>query len=129
MADETAARPTARHESAAGRTTIADKVLERLAAGAALEVPGVVRHRPGPDVLSAVTSDAPRVSVDVAGERVWIDLKVAVEWEACAKDVASELRRHVGEHVSRLTGKTVDRVDVTVGAFVPASAGTRRRVQ
>jgi uncharacterized alkaline shock family protein YloU len=128
VADETTVLPAAPH-AAAGRTTIADKVLERLAAGAALEVPGVVRHRAGPEVLSAVTSDAPRVSVEVAGERLRIDIKVAVEWEASAQEVAAQLRRHVGEHVGRLTGKTVDRVDVAVTALVPASPETRRRVQ
>lgn len=129
MADDTPVLTSVPHETAGGKTTIADKVLERLATGAALEVPGVLRHRPGPDVLAAVTSDAPRATVEVAGERVRIDLKVAVEWEASAREVAAELRRHVADQVGRVTGKHVDRVDVTVGALVPARTKTGRRVQ
>lgn len=129
MGEDTAALPLVPDGTARGTTTIADKVLERLAARAALEVPGVVRHSTGPDVLSAVTPDLPRASAQVAGDRVSVDLKVAVDWAASAHEVAASVRRHAREELQRLTGKTVDRVDVTVSALVAApAAGIRRRV-
>jgi uncharacterized alkaline shock family protein YloU len=130
VAEDTAVLPRVPDGAVRGTTTIADKVLERLAARAALEVPGVIQHSEGPDVLSAVTSDLPRVSAETAGDRVSIELKVAVDWASSAHEVAAALRDHVRGQLERLTGKTVDRVNVTVSALVmPPTAGHGRRVQ
>lgn len=135
VAEDTAVIPHAEHGTATGTaargtTTIADKVLERIAERAALEVPGVVRHNAGPELLSAVTSDLPRASAETAGDRVGVELTVALDWSASAHEAAADVRRHVGEQLERLTGKSVDRVDVTVAALVTRSAaGRERRVE
>lgn len=135
VAEDTAVVPHTVEETAGsatgrGRTTIADKVIERIAARAALEVPAVVRHNTGPEMLSAVTSNLPRVSAETAGDRLGVELTVALDWAASAHEAAADVRRHVGEQLERLTGKTVDRVDVTVAALVTGSAaGRERRVE
>ncbi|MCK6210710.1 Asp23/Gls24 family envelope stress response protein [Georgenia sp. EYE_87] len=115
-----------------GRTTIADKVVEQLAARTALEVPGVVRHAPGPDVLSTFTSTLPQASAETAGEHLTISVRVAVDWGASAQKVAEDVRRHVRDTLQRSTGKTVDRVNVTVAALLTAGQRTQdegRRVR
>ena len=115
-----------------GRTTIADKVVERLATRAALDVPGVLRHSAGPEVLSAVTTSWPQATADAAGERVSLKVSIALDWDASARDVAAAVRERVQQRLVEQTGKSVDRVDVTVAALVPSrrrDAGRDRRVQ
>ena len=104
-------------------------MIERLAARSCLEVPGVVRHVPGPDVLSAFASSLPSASAESAGDRVAVRVAVAVEWPAGAAEVARAVRAHTRSRLAALTGKVVDRVDVTVAALVPAAQPDERRVR
>lgn len=113
-----------------GRTTIADRVFQALAVRMALEVPGVVRDSAGPAVLSKVTGSLPDASVESAGERVRLTLEVAVTWESEVRSVAAEVRSHVRSRLAETTGKSVDRVDVTVTKLVPTASTTpERRVE
>lgn len=112
-----------------GRTRISSGVLERIAVRAALEVPGAVRHTPGPDALAALTSSLPRASAENAGERVAVALSVAAEWPAGAVEVAAAVREHVRDRLAAITGRQVDRVDVTVAALVPHREEQTRRVE
>lgn len=113
-----------------GRTTIADRVYEQLATRMSLDVPGVVPFSAGPELLSRLTATLPSASVESAGDRVRLRLQVAVAWEAEAVTVAAAVRRQVGERIARTTGKTVDRVDVTVARLVPPDlARPARRVE
>jgi uncharacterized alkaline shock family protein YloU len=110
-----------------GSTIIADDVLETLAAKNALGVPGVVRHSTGTLGTTFPTADA-----ETAGDRIRLQLRVAVQWEAKAHEVASAVRSEVRRKLQEQTGKTVDRVDVTVEALVPAARRddeTPRRVR
>ncbi|WP_225752802.1 Asp23/Gls24 family envelope stress response protein [Actinotalea sp. Marseille-Q4924] len=114
-----------------GRTEIADRVLERLAARFALEVPGVVRHSSGPP-LGGLGEHLPDASAESAGERVRVKLRLAVRWETPAHEVAAAVREDVRRRLTAATGKSVDRVDVVVGALLPSSRvpeDTGRRVQ
>lgn len=115
-----------------GRTTIADKVLELLATRAALDIPGVLRHSAGPELLSAVTASWPQATADSAGERVNVTLSLALDWDASARDVAARVRDHVRQRLVEQTAKSVDRVDITVAALVPSKkqdAGRERTVR
>ena len=103
-----------------GQTTIADRVLETLARRAALEIPGVVRHSTGSDLLP-MGSDHPAATVESAGDRVRLRLEVALTWGTAVPEVASTVRQHVRRRVSEQTGKVVDRVDVSVVALLPQS--------
>lgn len=109
-----------------GRTIIEDRVLETLAARTALDVPGVVRHTPGPDVLSAFNDTLPAASAESAGDRVRLRMRVAVDWDSEVRDVAGQVRTTVRERLARSTGKVIDRVDVTVAALVVGSQGAGR---
>ncbi len=102
-----------------GHLDIRDRVVERVAERAALEVPGVVRHS---GTLGRVTGrDLPRVDATVAGGRVRVRLDVAVEWPNPLPDTASAVRSTVAERLAALTGMTVDAVDVTAAhVVVPA---------
>lgn len=110
-----------------GRTTISDRVYEQLATRMALDVPGVVAYSAGPELLQRLTATLPSAAVESAGDRVRLQLQVAVAWEAGAVEVAAEVRRHVSERLARTTGKTVDRVDVTVARLVPVATGKQAR--
>lgn len=103
-----------------GRTVVADRVLERLAARIALDVPGVVRHSSGPP-LSGLGTDLLEASAETAGERVRLRLRLAVRWEVPAHEVAAQVREQVRERLGATTGKSIDRVDVVVGALLPSS--------
>lgn len=129
---EAAAGPPTAETRSRGTTTVADRAVERLARRFASEVPGVLRHSPGPVALSALTASLPRVSVESAGGRVRLEVDVAAEWEAGARSVAAEVRSAVGRRLAEATGMTVDRVDVTVVTLMPrarAESGGGRRVQ
>lgn len=102
-------------------------MLERLAVHIAREIPGVVHHTTGARPLGA---SLPTASVETAGARVRLVMRVAVDWECTVVEVAAQVRDQVRRRLGDLTGKTVDRVDVTVAALIPVArqARTERRV-
>ncbi|PKZ66443.1 Asp23/Gls24 family protein [Gordonia terrae] len=111
-----------------GTLTIADRVLEKVAARAALDIPGVVRHRGGVgSVLGPVgeRSTLPTASIHAGGTR--ITLSLALEWPCAVAEVSRRTRDHVAAEVERLTGVVPLRVDVTVSKFEPRQAIRRRQ--
>ncbi|MER5972699.1 Asp23/Gls24 family envelope stress response protein [Streptomyces sp. NPDC002055] len=106
-----------------GRTTIADSVVEKIAAIAAREVPGIhslgagmartfgaVRDRvPGgrPDVARGV-------KVEVGERQAAVDLDVVIEYGMPIIDVAGDARGNVISAVERMTGLEVVEVNITV---------------
>lgn len=114
-----------------GRTVVADRAVQRLARRFALEVDGVVPRSTGPSIVSALTSDLPTVTVESAGNRTWLDVRIAVAWERPACAVAAQVQRSLVERVAEATGTVVDRVDVTVTTLVPpgSASSERRRVE
>ena len=138
MADQsTAAAPTREQPTSRaptrGRTTLTDRALERLARRYALEVPGVEAPSPGPEVISALISSLPKASVEQAGDRVRLEVQIAVAWHAHARSVATQVRSDVARRLAESTGRTVDRVDVSVTNLVRPGAldraAGRRRVE
>ncbi len=110
---------------ARGRLVIADKAVERIASGAAREVPAV--HPTGARLgLPPRTSSLPSASATVAGGRSRVKVEVAIRWPASAATAAAAVRDHVQERVATLTGMTVDGVDVVVADVVHAASETRR---
>ncbi|MFF3765354.1 Asp23/Gls24 family envelope stress response protein [Streptomyces sp. NPDC001922] len=106
-----------------GRTTIADSVVEKIAAIAAREVPGIhslgagmartfgaVRDRvPGgrPDVARGV-------KVEVGERQAAVDLDVVIEYGMPIIDVAGDARSNVISAVERMTGLEVVEVNIAV---------------
>ena len=128
--------------SRAGRTelgmiTINDRVVEKMAARAAVEIPDA--GAAAPRILSrSVTGAAalgaratsltaqPKASADVDGSVVILDLSISVRWPASVPEVTSAVREHVRSRVNQLTGLTVAEVSISVTDLVTRLPGPPR---
>lgn len=111
-----------------GRLTIADRVVERIAAAAAAEVDaatGAARRVLGVAVSSA---DRPRVAARVHGQEATVEIDMSVSWPAPVRQVARRVREHVGERLVTLVGLRSARVDVHVAALPLERAPDEKRV-
>jgi uncharacterized alkaline shock family protein YloU len=106
-----------------GRIHIADEVVEKVAALAAIEVEGVADL--GGDFERAVESVRERIGLgnkrgdqgvkaDVKGHEVAISVTVMVEYGHVVLDVAREVQANVAEKTQRMLGLTVVEVNVNV---------------
>lgn len=102
-----------------GRTTIADRVIAKVARHAAAGASTVVSG-------SLVGSDLPQVDVDVAGTRARVRARVASTWPEPAADVAARVRDAVRSQLERIAGVRVDDLVVTVAAVQSPEPGKRR---
>ncbi len=106
---------------AAGKTTIADGVVAKVAGIAAREVAGVYALGGGGarafgairDVMNA-TDLAQGVKVEVGETQAAADITIVVEYPAPIQDVASNVRAAVAGAISRLVGLEVVEVNVEV---------------
>ena len=108
-----------------GATTMADRVVEKIAARAALDVPnaaGLSRRVAGRDF----GRPSVRAQVDVDGQVASVRLELAVEYPASARATTRGVRKHVGERVSTLCGLTVEHIDITVAVLRRAEPERRR---
>jgi uncharacterized alkaline shock family protein YloU len=128
--------------SPAGRTelgiiSINDRVVEKIAAGAAAEVPDAGAAAPrvlGRSVTGAAALGArptsltalPKSSADVDGSTVILDLSISVRWPASVPEVTSAVREHVRGRVHELTGLTVTEVSISVTDLVTRLPGPPR---
>lgn len=114
-----------------GTTTIADRVVERVAGHAVTLVDGA-SAAPRRVLGVSVGGDRPdrEASVDarVDGHTATIEATVAVDWPASVREVATRLRQQVREDVGRVTGVRVEHVDVDVVSLL-APVTPARRVQ
>lgn len=119
-------RPTssftgARDENAAGRTTISDGVVAKVAGIAAREVPGVYALGGGGarafgairDAINA-TDLTQGVKVEVGETQAAADLTIVVEYPSPIQEVAGNVRAAVAGAISRLVGLEVVEVNVEV---------------
>jgi uncharacterized alkaline shock family protein YloU len=106
-----------------GRIKVADEVVEKVAALAALEVSGVADM--GGDLARAFESVRDRigigsrrvnqgVSADIQDRQVAVSLTIVVEYGHVVMEVASEVKMNVARSVSRMLGLRVTEVNVTV---------------
>jgi uncharacterized alkaline shock family protein YloU len=106
-----------------------DRVVEKMAAGAAVEVPDagaaasrfLGRSMAGASALGARQTSLtalPKASADVDGSLVNLDLSISVRWPASVPEVTSAVRENVRRRVSELTGLTVSEVSISVTALV-----------
>ena len=108
-------------ESAAGRTTIADGVVAKIAGIAAREVPGVYALGGGGvralgALMSVVNADdlTQGVKVEVGETQAAADLTIVVNYPAPVQDVASNVRAAVSGAIRTLVGLEVVEVNVEV---------------
>lgn len=108
-----------------GRLTVHDRVVERIAAHVASEVPGVAPYR---GRLRRLTGQRlPRASAEISGRVTAVDVSVAVAWGTPMDDVAGAVRNAVRERLEVLGGMQVTRLNVTVKHIVRQA--TQERVQ
>ena len=128
--------------SRAGRTelgmiSIDDRVVEKMAARAAAEIPDAGAAAPrvlgrsvtGAAALGARTTSLtalPKASADVDGLIVILDLSISVRWPASVPEVASAVREHVRSRVKELTGLTVAEVSISVTDLATRLPGPSR---
>jgi|TARA_R110002020_G_scaffold14731_15_gene52383 uncharacterized alkaline shock family protein YloU len=116
----TPARPTA-DDTAAGKTTIADGVVAKVAGIAAREVPGVYALGGGGAralgaIRNVVNADdkSQGVKVEVGETQAAADITIVVEYPMPVQDVASNVRAAVSGAISQLVGLDVVEVNVEV---------------
>ena len=108
-----------------GRITVADSVVTKIAAQAAVENPdaGAATARvlgravPGAGRLGVRGTDLdalPKTVVRVDGSKAYVSLEIAVRWSASVAEVTGQVRRHVRDRVRDLAGLEVDEVDIVV---------------
>ncbi len=117
-----------RLSTARGETVIASSVVERIAARAAAEVPGVaVAERSGLDRLVSLTIGRPlnRIGSHVGGTRATIELAVTAHYPEPLRQVTGKVRRHVRDRVQEMTGLVVEEVRVRVDELVGHRRGWR----
>lgn len=122
-----------------GTVTIHDRVVEKMAARAATEVPDVGAAAPrvlgrslnAASQLGLRGSDlagVPRASARVDGSFAVVDLEVSLRWPCPIGAVTESLRAHVRERVHDLTELQLAEVNVHVLDLLPALP-TRSRVR
>lgn len=110
-----------------GDLTIADRVVDKVASIAALEVDGVVNSGSGLDKV--VGRRLPKVTTRTRGMQTRINVDIAVVWPLSAAEVADQVRSSVGDAVSEYVGLQVLAVDVSVVKVEQHRSANRRRVQ
>jgi uncharacterized alkaline shock family protein YloU len=114
-----------------GRTTIADRVIERIAVQAVSEVGaagGSARRMFGVTVGSAGLDQAAQVTADISGAAAALTVQLSVAYPASVTQTARDVRQQLIQRIRDLTGHTVPRVDITITA-VHGAAGPTRRVR
>jgi len=117
--------------------SIDDRVVEKMAACAAAEIPDaggaaprvLGRSLPGAGAFGARATSLtalPKASADVDGSTVILDLSISVRWPASVPEVSNAVREHVRSRVSGLTGLTVTEVAISVTDLVTRLPGPPR---
>ena len=118
---------TSTEPSDRGRTVIADKVVEAIAAAASTEVArvtGLARQVAG----RRISTPTVRAHAEVDGTSVALRLELAVDYRSPVRTVTRAVRQHVNEELRRQCAMDVDHIDITV-AVLRRTDTTRRRVQ
>ena len=125
----TSTNADAKHTSdAAGKNTIAEGVVSKVAGIAAREVPGV--HDLGNGAARAIGAirnainqqdRGQGVSVEVGEKQVAADIVIVAEYPVELQKVADDVRRSVTDAISQVVGMEVTEVNVTVSdVFIPS---------
>jgi uncharacterized alkaline shock family protein YloU len=110
-------------QSDQGKTTIADRVVQKIVGLAAREVPGIYDLGGGAArTLGAIRERIPGssqtsgqgVSVEVGETQAAVDLEVVTEYGMSIADVAKSVRRNVISAVEGMTGLQVTEVNLSV---------------
>jgi len=112
-----------------GTTTIADRVVEKIASRAVTEVEsatGAARTVLGVPLGGTDDHTPARVEATVDGGIVSVRVSMSVRWPRSVREVTTEVREHVTGQVERLTALTVAEVDITVPTLLQAESRQSR---
>jgi uncharacterized alkaline shock family protein YloU len=104
-----------------GQTAIADRVVARLAARAVAEVEqtgGAARQLIGVAIGRESGEGMARVSARIDGNLAMIEMRLSLAYPAPVRALTREVRRHVIERVTGLTGLEVRHVDIEVARLL-----------
>ena len=109
-----------------GSLSIADTVVEKVAAAAAGEVDhvgGAARRVLGVPTGREGGDGPPRGSATVNGQLATLEVRMSVVYPASVRAVTEATRAHLRDRVEALTELTVSRVDISVAALTGADTG------
>lgn len=120
-----------------GNISISSRVVQKLAARAAAEVPDAGAAAPrvmGRSVTTAARLGArqtslaglPKTSARVDGSTAVLDLSISIRWPASVPAVSSAVRDHVRARVTTLTGLDVTDVSISVTDLATGPQSTPR---
>jgi len=104
-----------------GQTVIADRVVARLAARAVAELEqtgGAARQLIGVAIGRETGEGMARVSARIDGRLAMIEMRLSLTYPAPVRALTREVRRHVIERVTGLTGLEVRHVDIEVARLL-----------
>lgn len=109
--------PTRRDGGGPGRTSVADRVVNKVAARAVAEVEsatGTARHLLGVSLGPTTEQTQARVDATVDGGLVTVRVEIAVAWPNSVRHVTRQVREHLTRRVEELTDLRVAEVDIEV---------------
>jgi uncharacterized alkaline shock family protein YloU len=123
-----------------GTISISSRVVQKLAARAAVEVPDAGAAAPrvvGRSVTGARAlggrrtslTDLPRAEAEVDGSTAALALWVSIRWPASVPGVSAAVRDHVRDRVRTLTGLEVTEVSISVTDLATGLSPPARRQQ
>ncbi len=112
-----------------GRTEIADRVLERIAARAVTEVDqagGAARRLLGVPLGRDTEHAAPRATAHVDGQLATLQVSMSVVYPAPIRQVTRRVRDQIITRVGELTGLEVRQVDIEIARLIRPGEDRRR---
>jgi uncharacterized alkaline shock family protein YloU len=112
-----------------GRTTLADRAVERTATQAITEIADVggTAHWMLGDTLSGPAEErSAQVSATVDDTTASLHVRLSIAYPASVARTTQQVRAHLVRRLHELTGLVVTRVDITVTALYIAQPGHRR---
>ncbi len=114
-----------------GTTTVAPRVVEKLAARAAANVPGAheVTIAGMPALLAPLRRTTSTADADMDGATIDLVLHIEAEWPAPLESMARRAQEEVRSTVLDLVGLDVGTIEVRIEHFAGAQARPRPRVR
>lgn len=112
-----------------GRTTIAERAVERIAAQLLTEVDnvgGTARRMLGVTVGGEDPDRGAQVTATITGETVALETRLSATYPASVSRTTENARSHLMRRVQELTGLSVSRVDIAVTALHNDTTNVRR---
>jgi uncharacterized alkaline shock family protein YloU len=112
-----------------GRTTVADRVVERTAVQAITEIDNVggsANRLLGGALSTPAESRSAQVSVTSDDTTTALHVRLSIAYPASVARTTHEVRAHLVQRLRELTGLVVTRVDITVTALYTTAPQQRR---